>query len=211
MQTFSQIDKSASIKSPEGLEHPVHLSPLSEVHAGCTVGRYTHINIGTVLFSHVKVGRFTSFGRNCEIGAANHPLQYLSTHTFQIHAQCFPRLPDYKNLKRKPWLFHPDTHIGNDVWVGAKTVVRAGVTIGDGAVVAAGSVVTKDIPPYTIAGGTPARMIRMRFPSHIVAALLELKWWELNIVELDGLPFDNIEACVTELRNRIAKKATESS
>ena len=68
--------------------------------------------------------------------------------------------------------------IGNDVWIGYEAVVMAGVTIGDGAVIGSRAVVTKDVPPYTIVGGVPARPIRRRFPEETVLALLEIKWWD---------------------------------
>ena len=68
--------------------------------------------------------------------------------------------------------------IGNDVWIGYEAVIMSGVTIGDGAIIGARSVVTKDIPPYTIVGGVPARQIRRRFSEETIAALLELKWWD---------------------------------
>lgn len=68
--------------------------------------------------------------------------------------------------------------IGNDVWIGYEAVVMAGVTIGDGAVIGSRAVVTKDVPPYTIVGGVPARPIRRRFPEEMVLALLEIKWWD---------------------------------
>ena len=76
------------------------------------------------------------------------------------------------------WDNRGDIVIGNDVWIGYEAVVLAGVTIGDGAIVAARAVVTKDVPPYTIVGGVPARPIRKRFPDAEIAQLLELKWWD---------------------------------
>lgn len=75
------------------------------------------------------------------------------------------------------WDRKGDIIIGNDVWIGYEAVIMSGVTIGDGAIIGARSVVTKDIPPYTIVGGVPARQIRRRFSEETIAALLELKWW----------------------------------
>ena len=71
------------------------------------------------------------------------------------------------------------TNIGDDVWVGAGSIIMAGVTIGDGAIIAAGSVVTKDVPPYAIVGGVPAKILRYRFDEGVRKALLKLKWWNL--------------------------------
>jgi len=76
------------------------------------------------------------------------------------------------------WDHKGDIVIGNDVWIGYEAVVMAGVTIGDGAIIGARAVVTKDVPPYTIVGGVPARKIRRRFSDNVIARLLELKWWD---------------------------------
>lgn len=86
---------------------------------------------------------------------------------------------------------HPTTRgnvvIGNDVWLGANCVVMSGVTIGDGAVVAAGTHVVKDIPPYSIVGGNPGQHIRYRFDEEIISLLLYLKWWDLPVAEIKEL------------------------
>lgn len=76
------------------------------------------------------------------------------------------------------WDNKGDIIIGNDVWIGYEAVIMAGITIGDGAIVAARAVVTKDVPPYTIVGGTPAKVIRKRFPDDTITTLLTLKWWD---------------------------------
>ena len=76
------------------------------------------------------------------------------------------------------WDHKGDIVIGNDVWIGYEAVIMAGVTIGDGAIIGARAVVTKDVPPYTIVGGVPARDIRRRFSDDVIARLLELKWWD---------------------------------
>ena len=76
------------------------------------------------------------------------------------------------------WDNKGDIFIGNDVWIGYEAVVLAGVTIGDGAVIGARAVVTKDVPPYAVVGGVPARLIRRRFPDDTISALLALKWWD---------------------------------
>ena len=71
-------------------------------------------------------------------------------------------------------------NIGNDVWIGANAMILGGITIGDGAIIGAGAVVTKDIPPYAIVGGIPARIIRYRFPNDVINALLSSQWWNLS-------------------------------
>ena len=76
------------------------------------------------------------------------------------------------------WDNKGDIVIGNDVWIGYEAVIMAGVTIGDGAIIGARAVVTKDVPPYTVAGGIPAKPIKKRYPEETIAALSELKWWD---------------------------------
>ena len=82
------------------------------------------------------------------------------------------------------WDHRGDIVIGNDVWIGYEAVILSGVTIGDGAIVAARSVVTRDVPPYTIVGGVPARPIRRRFDQETIDALLELRWWDWPLEKL---------------------------
>ena len=81
-------------------------------------------------------------------------------------------------MRRGSTNFKGDIVIGSDVWIGYEAVILAGVTIGDGAVIGTRAVVTRDVPPYTIVGGTPARPIRGRFPRERIDALLEMKWWD---------------------------------
>ena len=78
----------------------------------------------------------------------------------------------------KAWDKKGDIVIGNDVWIGYEAVIMAGVTIGDGAVIGARAVVTKDVPPYTIVGGVPAKPIRRRFPEDVISDLLKIRWWD---------------------------------
>lgn len=93
--------------------------------------------------------------------------------------------------------------IGNDVWIGTGAIILKGVNIGDGAVVAAGAVVTKDVPPYTIVGGVPANVIRKRFSDELTERLLAVKWWEYGPNVLKGLDISNPENCIGELEERI--------
>ena len=75
-------------------------------------------------------------------------------------------------------------HIGNDVWIGARSIIMDGVSIGDGAIVAAGSVVTKDVPPYAVVGGSPAKIIKYKFSQDIIDRLEEIQWWNLPDEEI---------------------------
>jgi acetyltransferase-like isoleucine patch superfamily enzyme len=98
----------------------------------------------------------------------------------------------------------PRTRIGNDVWLGHSVCVRSGVEIGHGAVVAMGSVVTKDVPPYAVVGGNPARVLRMRFSDDVIAGLLATQWWNLPDKELIrwGVWFDDPEKFLNEWKQK---------
>lgn len=195
----SSIEKSANIKSPELIEHPVAIGYRAEVHIGSSIGAFSFINIDTIIYRNTKVGRYCSFARGCEIGAANHPTTMLSTHSFQYSNWMFPKIEEYGFNRKTRFLDHPDTIIGSDVWVGAQCVIRAGVTVGDGAIIAANAVVTKHVPPYAIVGGSPAKLIRYRFEPEVIERLLLAKWWNKSIEELTDLPFDDINACLSAL------------
>src|SRR5262249_7054657 len=96
--------------------------------------------------------------------------------------------------------------IGNDVWTGHNVNVTAGVNVGDGAVIAAGSVVTKDVPPYAIVGGVPATVIRYRFSEKTIERLLRVKWWELELSQLGGRLSAGTDRCL-DLTEGIMPKA----
>ena len=123
------------------------------------------------------IGKFCSIacGAKFLFNSANHALGSLSTYTFPLFFEEWGT--DVENLTAA-WDNRGDIVVGNDVWIGYEAVILAGVTIGDGAVIGARAVVTKDVPPYTIVGGVPARTIRKRFSDENIARLLELKWWD---------------------------------
>jgi len=129
--------------------------------------------------SHDKlaIGKFCSIacGAKFLFNSANHTLSSLSTYPFPIFFEEWGL--DVKNISTA-WDNKGRITVGNDVWIGYEAAVLAGVTIGDGAVVGTRAVVTRDVPPYTIVGGIPAKPIRKRFSDEIISALLELKWWD---------------------------------
>ena len=124
------------------------------------------------------------------IGPDQHPIDWLSTQSFQyIH---------YKS----DFDFRPGEVInGNDVWIGLNVIVQRGITIGDGTIIGSGSVVTKDVPPYAIVGGIPAKIIRYRFSPEIIARLLDLKWWKLDLQELRDVRFYDSDQAIQDIQN----------
>ena len=125
----------------------------------------------------LRIGKFCSIacGAKFLLASANHTQASVSTYPFPIFFEEWDL--DIGDVT-SAWDHKGDIVIGNDVWIGYEAVVMAGVTIGDGAIIGARAVVTKDVPPYTIVGGVPAREIRRRFSDDVIARLLELKWWD---------------------------------
>ena len=123
------------------------------------------------------IGKFCSIacGTKFLFNCANHSLKSLSTYTFPLF---YEEWELEKSNITTAWDNKGDIVIGNDVWIGYEAVIMAGVHIGDGAIIAARAVVTKDVPPYTIVGGTPAKEIRKRFDAEVIQQLLMLKWWD---------------------------------
>lgn len=122
------------------------------------------------------IGKFCSIacGARFLFNSANHTMSSLSTYPFPLFFEEWGM--DSKNVTDS-WDNKGDIVIGNDVWIGYEAVILAGVTIGDGAVIGTRAVVTKDVPPYTIVGGVPAKPIRKRFSEDVISALLQLEWW----------------------------------
>lgn len=125
----------------------------------------------------LSIGKFCSIacGAKFLFNSANHTLSSLATYPFPLF---FEEWGLEKGGVTVSWDNKGDIVIGNDVWIGYEAVIMAGVTIGDGAIIGTRAVVTKDVPPYTIAGGIPAKAIRKRYSEETIAALLELKWWD---------------------------------
>lgn len=123
------------------------------------------------------IGKFCSIacGAKFLFNSANHALGSLSTYSFPIFYDEWGL--DGKNVA-DAWDNKGDITLGNDVWIGYEAVILAGVTIGDGAIIGARAVVTRDVPPYAIVGGVPARLIRRRFDEATIESLLALQWWD---------------------------------
>ena len=159
------------------------------VHSGatlykCLMGRCSYVGKNSQLY-YTRVGRYCSIADNVIVCIGNHPTQFGSTFpsfyydtSKQIGFSFHKGQPLYADIYKKVDEEH-DIHvdIGNDVWIGSHALLLGGVRIGDGAVIGAGSVVTKDVEPYSIVAGVPAKIIRKRFDDDTILRLLQRKWW----------------------------------
>ncbi|MGL4881365.1 MAG: Vat family streptogramin A O-acetyltransferase [Waterburya sp.] len=128
------------------------------------------------------IGKFCALAKGVKfiMNGANHKMSGFSTYPFQIFSNGWEKVTPQAN--ELP--FKGDTTVGNDVWIGYESVIMPGITIGDGVIIAAKSVVVNDIAPYTIVGGNPAKLIRQRFDEKIIKKLLEIAWWNWDIEKI---------------------------
>ena len=193
------------------------ISPSATILRGCrfdghnSVGNSTYLS-GTAMgygsfvgfgneFSNCKIGKYCSIGSNIRVVAATHPVSgFISSHpAFYSDSYWFRYV---KQAKFKEHLTTSDGYqckIGNDVWIGDNTLIIGGVEIGDGAIIAMGSVVLHDVPPYTIVAGVPAKEIRKRFNSETIEALQQIRWWDKTVdwIESRADDFSDVELFVS--------------
>lgn len=170
--------------------------------AHVSVGRHTYgLSKRNFVQPHaaapISVGAFCSIGPEVLIfGRADHPTQLASTYPFRTKL-LHPEAGNADAVTKGP------VRIGNDVWIGARAMILSGVTIGDGAIVAAGAVVARDVPAYGIVAGNPAKLIKHRFAPEAVSALLEIRWWDWpdeKIRAFEAEFYGPIEAFVAKAR-----------
>ena len=132
---------------------------------------------------HLRIGKFCSIASGVKfiMGPANHRISSVTTYPFHVFGGAWEENAPL-HLDQPPR--KGDTVIGNDVWIGRESVILPGVHIGDGAIVAACSVVTRDVEPYAVVGGDPARFLKKRFDDGLISLLLELKWWDSSPEDL---------------------------
>jgi acetyltransferase-like isoleucine patch superfamily enzyme len=192
--------KSVSLSRSVRLEKGVTLEYGTHIQTGL-IGKYTYINKYSLVDKNTaSIGRFCSIAYGVKIGLGHHPVDWVSTHHFAYDkkygfvkaSRHFENNPDQRCI------------IGNDAWIGANSIVLAGVKVGDGAIVGANSLVTKDVEPYSIVFGTPAKFHRYRFDEKIREELLKIKWWEwedekiINNVDL----FNDPEKLIAFVKNQ---------
>lgn len=175
--------------------------------SNCFVGECSYISRNCKL-SNVKIGKFCSIANDVHTCNGQHPTSVFVT-TFpsfyydtdgQIGFSFHKGQPLFNTLRLASGSNKYEVVIGNDVWIGSHVLIMPGVSIGDGAVIAAGSVVSRDVEPYTVVGGVPAKSIKKRFTESQIVKLVNLKWWDwpYDVIENRYREFDNIDKFIAK-------------
>ena len=191
------------------IEGPVWFMATTVTKTPVRIGAFTYFVGGTIDFCEA-IGRYCSIAAGVRIGDPGHPTDWLATSPFQYDADRFGWHPSAAEAEpvRAHGFWKKRPVIGHDVWIGANAIILQGASVGHGAIVAAGAVVTKDVPPYAIVGGVPAKVLRYRFDDDLIAELLDVEWWRFSPNQLAGVPFDDPRAAVAEVRRRVAAGLT---
>ena len=209
---------------PEGFQSPetnpnIKCAPFStvidsDIKGPLSLEKYSCVNrsslegyVGIGLQSYIsdcKVGKYTLIGSRVSVGGFEHPTDWLSIGAFQWGQSIefwglSPSMQNHLDSFEKP--VPESTQIGADCWIGNNSVILSGVTMSPGAIVGAGSVVTKDVPAFAIVAGNPARIIRYRFPQHTIDRLIKIRWWDYDPEVLNGVNFTNVDLALDFLDN----------
>ncbi len=193
LEPLSEI-KNSEILGPFGVGH------YSTINR-CRISGFSNLGVSSYI-ADTKVGRYCSIGSRVSIGGFEHPTNFLASGAWQwgqgllewgLESQEIEGYSsDYKPV-------NPSTQIGSDCWIGNNAVVLSGVTISDGVIIGAGSVVTRDVPPYAIVIGNPGKILRFRFNDSTISKLLSNPWFNLSPAELAGVNFLDVDIAITQI------------
>ncbi len=204
---LSATDKLANHSS---VEAPSSIQARVLSGAFLRVGAFCNLSGGTL--NNVVVGRYGSIAPGVVTGSHEHPTDWLTT----SRTAYYPEVNGWDRLiagdeapaihtRKAPYFGScPITTLGPDVWIAQGAFIKAGVSIGAGAIIGARATVVKDVPPYAIVVGTPARVLRLRFPEPVIERLLKVQWWQYSIYELFDAPMDDIERALDVIEELVA-------
>ncbi|MBN2717667.1 MAG: CatB-related O-acetyltransferase [Deltaproteobacteria bacterium] len=192
----------ASFAHPFSFESPAAISN-AVIQGKCSIGYLSSIRQGATI-AQTDIGRFCSIAPGAYLGGGEHPTDWLSTSSFQYGGGAiFSDCEEFNQLTGKKNFAQPKgpTRIENDVWIGQGVTISRGVTVGNGAIIAAKAAVIKDVAPYAIVGGVPAKLIRYRFDESVIAELLELNWWQYDLSPIaPKIDYSNVQRAVELIR-----------
>lgn len=198
-------------------EAPVNLGGDNCFFGDCSIGAFSCLQ-NRCEFTHTTIGRYCSLASQVCAGPGQHFTHNLTTHPFiwdpEDQSARLGQFESYRKIMgRRPFsrpatipraMSAPGIRIGHDVWIGTRVIIMGGVTIGDGAVLAAGAIVTKDVAPYSVVAGVPAREVKKRFAPDLIEKLLELQWWNYDMAHVSNqVDFGQVEAVVEFMNDRI--------
>lgn len=179
------------VAGPVILEPPLELSGGLDGNAGVEIGAFTY-SWSKITGSVTSIGRYCSIAREVIFGALEHPVDWLSTSSFTYQSDwMWGRFAEehgreHEAIQRTPEELTPPIRIGNDVWIGVGAYIRGGVVLGDGCIIGAKAVVTRDVPPYAVVVGNPGRIAKYRFDPELIAELLASRWWDYAFPAFSG-------------------------
>lgn len=212
----SLVGDGANISSEAVFEPPCSIKWMG-IENQFELGAFSYAVSG--FFSCVSIGRYTSIGESVQVGRASHPTHWASTSPFfYVRGNLFSVGKDFGSsedylayspsiVPQAPATAFKPVKIGNDVYIGHGAFIMPGVTIGNGAIVAAMAVVTKDVPPYAIVAGNPATIVRFRLDPAIFSQLQQLEWWRFAPWQLAHIDFSNPSKTVDQVREVVASES----
>ncbi|MBY4895859.1 CatB-related O-acetyltransferase [Cupriavidus sp. AU9028] len=203
------IDSVRQISQGFEAESPCRISK-ANIIGDCSIGAFSYLGPSAEV-RRATIGRFCSIAANVAIGPAEHPLDWVSSHPVGFNGvRYFDGREEWEFFKDSRQRFHGNsarTFIGNDVWIGRNAIVRQGIRVGDGAVIAGNAFVSRDVPPYAIVGGVPARILRYRFPAETIERLLSIRWWDWKLLpEEHDLDMSNVDDFVNRVEQLIGQQ-----